>query len=66
MGARLQNNAVRSITLNYVSYKDRKQGATDLKAIYQATTLQEAERELADFEEKWRPLYPLIARSWRG
>ena len=53
-------------SLNYVSYKDRKQGATDLKAIYQATTLQEAERELADFEEKWRSLYPLIARSWRA
>ena len=50
-------------SLNYVSYKDRKQVATDLKTIYQATTLQEAERELADFEEKWRPLYPLIARS---
>jgi putative transposase len=53
-------------SLNYVSYKDRKQVATDLKAIYQATTLEEAERELADFEEKWRPLYPLIARSWRA
>jgi putative transposase len=53
-------------SLNYVSYKDRKGVASDLKAIYQAATLPEAEGQLAGFEEKWRPLYPLIARSWRA
>ncbi len=53
-------------SLHYVSYKDRKEVAGDLKSIYQAATLEEAERQLADFEEKWRPLYPLIARSWRA
>ena len=33
-------------SLSYVSHKDRKQVATDLKAIYQAATLEEAEDQL--------------------
>ena len=52
-------------SLSYVSHKDRKQVATDLKAIYQAATLEEAERQLAQFEETWAASYPVIARSWR-
>jgi putative transposase len=51
--------------LSYVSHKDRKQVATDLKAIYQAATLEEAERRLMQFEEAWAGSYPVIARSWR-
>src|SRR5918997_6946276 len=52
-------------SLSYVSHKDRKQVATDLKAIYQAATLEEAERQLAQFEGAWATSYPVIARSWR-
>jgi putative transposase len=52
-------------SLSYVSHKDRKQVATDLKAVYQAATLAEAERQLAQFEEAWAGSYPVIARSWR-
>jgi transposase-like protein len=33
-------------SLSYVSHKDRKQVAADLKMIYQAATLEEAERQL--------------------
>src|ERR687889_1164850 len=51
---------------SYVSHKDRKQVATDLKAVYQAATLEEAERQLAQFEEAWATSYPVIARSWRS
>ena len=32
--------------LSYVSHRDRKAVATDLKTIYQAATLEEAERQL--------------------
>jgi len=39
--------------------------ATDLKMIYQAVTLMEAESQLAQFEETWAGSYPVIARSWR-
>jgi putative transposase len=52
-------------SLSFVSHKDRKAVATDLKAIYQAATLAEAERQLAQFEEAWAESYPVIARSWR-
>ena len=53
-------------SLNFVAPKDRKDVAGDLKAVYQAVTLAEAERCLALFEQKWQPAYPLIARSWRA
>src|ERR671916_1971319 len=49
-------------SLSYVSHKDRKQAAGDLKEIYQAVTAEEAERQLAQFEEVWAESYPLIAR----
>jgi putative transposase len=53
-------------SLSYVSHKDRKQVAADLKAIYQAATLAEAEQQLAEFEQTWVKSYPVIVRSWRG
>jgi putative transposase len=53
-------------SLSYVSHKDRKQVADDLKEIYQAATLVEAERQLARFEETWAATYPVIGKSWRA
>jgi putative transposase len=53
-------------SLRYVSYKDRKAVAEELKAIYQAATVEEAERQLAQFEQTWDAAYPVIARSWRA
>jgi putative transposase len=52
-------------SLSYVSHKNRKPVADDLKAIYQAATAEEAERQLKEFEEAWAGSYPVIARSWR-
>jgi putative transposase len=52
-------------SLSYVSHRDRKDVATDLKAIYQAVTLAEAEQQLNQFEERWHEIYPVIAKSWR-
>src|SRR5919112_5065022 len=52
-------------SLNYVSHKDRKAVAEGLKEVYQAATLEEAERQLTQFEEEWAVAYPVIARSWR-
>jgi putative transposase len=51
-------------SLNYVSWKDRKQVVADLKPIYKATTADQAERQLGKFEEKW-PRYSAIGRLWR-
>jgi putative transposase len=52
-------------SLNYVSWKMRKQVADDLKRIYQSATVAEAERQLAEFETKWDGDYPSIAQIWR-
>jgi putative transposase len=52
-------------SLSYVSHKNRKPVADDLKEVYQAATVEEAERQLAQFEETWAASYPVIARSWR-
>lgn len=53
-------------SLAYVSYKDRKAVAADLKLIYRAATVEEAGENLAAFAEKWDARYPSIARSWRA
>jgi putative transposase len=52
-------------SLSYVSHKDRKAVADDLKGVYQAPSVEEAERRLAHFEEAWDSIYPVISRSWR-
>jgi len=51
-------------SLKYVSYKDRKSVASDLKRIYQSITVEEADLELRHFSEKWDDHYPSIAKSW--
>ena len=51
-------------SLKFVSYKDRKELAGDLKPIYQAVTEDEAQSALEYFEEKWGQQYPQIAKSW--
>jgi transposase-like protein len=40
--------------------------ATDLKAIYSASTEAEAEFNLELFAEKWDGFYPSISKSWRA
>jgi putative transposase len=53
-------------SLNYVSWKQRKEVAADLKAIYSAPTIEEAELHLEAFETKWNASHPTIGRSWRN
>lgn len=52
-------------SLTYVSWKDRKALASDLKTIYAAKTLTEAELALDAFSAKWDERYPTISSSWR-
>lgn len=51
-------------TLKYVSFKDHKQLMTDLKQVYQALTLDEAEYAFELFKEKWGKKYPIVIKSW--
>lgn len=53
-------------SLNYVDWKERRAVATDLKQIYRAATVAEAEAALQQFEEKWDRKYPSISKSWRA
>jgi len=52
-------------SLKYVTWRHRKEVATDLKAIYQSSTIEEAEMYLEQFESKWNTNYPTIGKSWR-
>ncbi|PLY00903.1 MAG: IS256 family transposase [Desulfuromonas sp.] len=52
-------------SLNYVSWKQRKAVATDLKAIYSAPTIEQAEIAMDEFSVKWDDTHPTISRSWR-
>jgi putative transposase len=52
-------------SLNFVSWKMRKEIASDLKRIYTATTADEAELRLGEFEDKWDDTYLPISQSWR-
>jgi transposase-like protein len=51
--------------LRYVSDQDSKQVVTDLKKIYQAATVLDAEQALEDFAQAWDAKYPTIAKTWR-
>jgi putative transposase len=52
-------------SLKYVSYKDRKAVASDLKNIYRSVTEEEARMELDRFAERWDSQYPSISKGWR-
>jgi len=51
-------------TLRYVADKDRRAVVADLKRIYQATTLAEAERALETLAERWDGKYPSLSQLW--
>jgi putative transposase len=48
----------------YVSYKDLKPLMADLKLVYGAPTLEDAEYHLEELREKWGKKYPQILKSW--
>ncbi|MFN7098311.1 MAG: IS256 family transposase [Gammaproteobacteria bacterium] len=53
-------------SLRYVSYKDMKAVAADLKTIYRAISVTQAEESLIAFGDKWDAKYPVISRSWHN
>jgi transposase-like protein len=52
--------------LRYTADKDSKAVARDLKTIYNAATLIEAEQALEEFAQAWEAQYPTILKSWRA
>lgn len=51
-------------SLKFVNWKDRKVVMADLKPIYQASTLEEAELAFQTFRDKWGNRYPAVIKSW--
>ncbi|KDE74032.1 transposase Mu, partial [Fusobacterium necrophorum BFTR-2] len=51
-------------TLKYVSYKEKKEFASDLKSIYLAVTETQAMENLDKVTEKWEEKYPNTMTSW--
>jgi transposase-like protein len=51
-------------SMKYVPYKEQKPVMADLKKVYQALTLEEAELAFEEFKETWGKKYPIIVRSW--
>jgi len=52
--------------LRYVTDQDSKAVSRDLKKIYQAATLVEAEQALEAFAQAWQEKYPTIPKMWRA
>lgn len=51
-------------SLNYVSWKERKTVAADLKPIYKAPTAEAAQEALDEFRAKW-PKHQVVADVWK-
>ncbi len=52
-------------SLKFVNWKQRKEVAADLRAIYTSTTVESGEQRLTEFEEKWNQTLAPIGQSWR-
>src|SRR5690554_5231972 len=52
-------------SLKYVASKDQKEFVKDLKPVYQADTLGQAELRMDDLEAKWGNKYHVVIDSWR-
>ncbi len=65
--AELQRCLVHQIrnSLRFVSYKDRKAVADDLKSIYKADTEELALNNLEHFNNRWSKKYPHIYDAWK-
>ncbi len=53
-------------SLKYVPYKDQKGLMADLKKVYQALTMEEADYAFLEFKDKWNKKYPAVIRSWES
>jgi len=52
-------------SLGYVSWKQRKAVASDLRQVYQAATAYEADLQLDTFAKKWDGVCPMVSQTWR-
>lgn len=51
-------------SLTYVNWKQRNEVAGDLRLIYQASTVSEAEIQREAFARRWDASYPMVSQIW--
>ena len=49
-----------------MSWKDKREVASDLREIYVVLTLEKAKFKMEEFKKKWGSKYPPIVNSWRN
>jgi len=52
-------------SMKYLTWKHYREFMKDLKQVYKASSLDLAEHNLDQLEEKWGKLYPTVIKSWR-
>ncbi len=52
-------------SMRYVSYEDSREVIRDMKTIYKASNIQDAEKALNEFETKWGKKHPAMVQSWK-
>lgn len=50
----------------FVAWKDLRDVMADLKEVYQAPTIDQAEKGLLEMDLKWGKKYPMIIKSWNS
>jgi putative transposase len=53
-------------SMRYFNSKDAKAACAALKRIYQSVNVDDAEKELNEFEKLWGEKYPSVVRLWRN
>ena len=52
-------------SLRYVPWTEEREVLRDMKEIYKANNLEQAEKALERFEDKWKKKYPAMVKSWK-
>ena len=52
-------------SIKFVCHKDRRTFCQDMRLIYTASTIEEAELQFSKFTEKWGKRYPAAIQSWK-
>lgn len=52
-------------SLKYIPWKNQREFMKDLKQVYKASTLEIAQHNLDQLEDKWAKQYPVVIKSWR-
>lgn len=52
-------------SIKYVTWANQREVIKDMKQIYKANTLDQAEIALEEFEDKWKSKHPAMVKSWK-